>query len=465
MEKDQEYKSVQELLDLVANDMLRPNLEYQRGEVWSPSQKKKFIDSVMRAYPLPLIYLHFVKKDVAGYSSTVLDIIDGQQRINALKGFAEGAYTLFDPVKDHAEARFPVFLQNQPCQWAGMNFQSLSQALKDQFLATKLPIAIITSSEDNEVRDLFVRLQAGLPLNPQEKRDAYPGQFTDFVLQLGGKAKVDRYPGHPFFQRVMRMKPDQDRGKTRQLAAQIAMLYLTRKEHGPDHFIDISSISIDDFYYQHIDFDADSSHAKRLWALLDKLTAILGDNKRPKPHPHDGIHLVLLADSLWDDYTHSWEGKLAEAVDRFSEARAKAKMGKESFDLLTLALQGDIWAGYSLMTKTHSDRSDNIRSVHKFYTARMHEFLQPLQLKDPKRLYGQVEREIIYFRDNKNCQVCDLEVDWAEAEIHHIEGHAQGGQTTVENAVLVHARCHPKGKAATEAFRNKLLAKKPTVGA
>ncbi|HEY5748183.1 MAG TPA: hypothetical protein VIU12_19060, partial [Chryseolinea sp.] len=50
-----------------------------------------------------------------------------------------------------------------------------------------------------EVRDLFIRLQAGTPLTAQEKRDAWPGDFTNFVIQHAGK------PGHklsnpkPFF--------------------------------------------------------------------------------------------------------------------------------------------------------------------------------------------------------------------------------------------------------------------------
>lgn len=62
----------------------------------------------------------------------------------------------------------------------------------------------IETHDENQARDLFVRLQAGMPLNSQEKRDAWPGQFTDFVLRLGGKADIARYPGHDFFNDVMR---------------------------------------------------------------------------------------------------------------------------------------------------------------------------------------------------------------------------------------------------------------------
>ena len=79
----------------------------------------------------------------------------------------------------------------------------------------------------------------------------------------------------------------------------------------------------------------------------------------------------------------------------------------------------------------------------------MREFLQ-LQPKDPTRLFGVLERELIYYRDRKHCAVCNAEVVWPEAEIHHIEEHAKGGPTKLENGALVHKHCHPKGRAAVD---------------
>ena len=446
MEIEQERLKVGEILDLFQNGMLRANSEYQRGVVWSVSQKKKLIDSVMRGYPLPLIYLHHIQKSVAGMSRDDLEIIDGQQRINSLDEFRQGVYSLFDPVKDDAQARFPKFLKEQPCPWAGLPFQSLPEALAAKFLDAELPIARITSDDANEVRDLFVRLQSGLPLNPQEKRDAYPGGFTDFILRVGGKPAITKYPGHPFFQRVMRMNPGKGRGKTRTLAAQIAMLYFSRREGEPDRFTGIDAQSIDDFYYTNIDFDADSTESKRLTAILDKLDQLLGDGKRPRLGAHIAIHLVLLIDSLWDDYTRSWESKLPAAVDQFSHALTIAAKTQYS------SHPDEYWSRYSQWTYNMANRGDSIRRRHEFYANRMYEFLSPLAPKDPKRTFGSLERELIYFRDGKKCAIpgCGGEVAWDDAEIHHVEEHAQGGPTILENGVLVHRHCHPKGNAAQE---------------
>jgi hypothetical protein len=80
----------------------------------------------------------------------------------------------------------------------------------------------------------------------------------------------------------------------------------------------------------------------------------------------------------------------------------------------------------------------------------MRDLLQP-QVKDPQRLFGQLERELIYYRDRKRCAVCETEVAWSEAEIHHVDQHILGGRTVPDNGALVHRDCHPKG-AAVEAF-------------
>lgn len=442
MEIERSHMTVGQLLALYGNGMLKANPEYQRGVVWSQAQKRKLIDSVLRGYPLPLIYLHHIKKSVAGMMREDLEVIDGQQRITALFEFAEGAFKLFDAVADEKLARFPNFIKKQPCSWGRKDFSQLEKELQDRFLNTELAVAKICSDNANEVRDLFVRLQAGLPLSSQETRDAWPGEFTDFVLRIGGKPKIARYPGHGFFSKVMGMKPDADRGKTRQLAAQLAMLFFQRRASGSDAFTDINSTAIDDFYYANIDFDSSSPDAARFLQILDKLEYLLGTGKHPKVRAHDAIHLVLLVDLLWDDYTRSWEATLSGAWDQFAEAFAKAKVSRDSDK------PDEMWLRYGQWTRVNSDRGERIRHRHEYYCQRMSSYLQPLQLKDSKRLFGRLEKEIIYFRDKKRCRVCDSEVPWQDAEFHHVMGHAIGGQTTVDNGALVHKHCHPKGSAA-----------------
>lgn len=439
-------KSISDLLELRKAKMLLANREYQRGEVWTRAQQKRLIDSVLRGYPIPLIYLHHISTKVGGHMREDFEIIDGQQRIATLSDFKDGAFKLFDPVKDAQEARFPSFIQEQPCPWGGKMFDELDPGLQKQFLDTKLSVVMIETDVPNEARDLFIRLQAGMPLNSQEKRDAWPGNFTEFVLKIGGKPQVAKYPGHDFFPFVMKAKA-QKRGEFRQLAAQMVMLYMAHRESGGEKLCDINRDAIDTFYYKHLDFNLQSDEAKRFREVLNLLTQALQDGKRKKVIGHEAIHLVLLMDSLLDDYTRSWVDEFGAAFDKFREGLALGKKSRHD------AKPTEYWVRYGQLTRANTDRADTILRRHQFFAEKMHEFVKP-QMKDPTRIYGALERELIYFRDKKKCQLpgCGGDVTWSDHEIHHVQQHSKGGPTTMDNGALMHKHCHPKGDKATAAF-------------
>jgi hypothetical protein len=223
------------------------------------------------------------------------------------------------------------------------------------------------------------------------------------------------------------------------------MLYQTRRESGK--FCDINADAIDAFYHKHLDFDANSADAKRFSQILDTLTHLLGDGKRKKIRGHEAIGLVLLVDSLWDDYTKSWQKNFADAFDKFRLKVAKAT--QERFDNPS----GEYWAHYGQLTRANSDRAISIERRHAFFAEKMREKIKPV-LKDTARNFGQLEREIIYLRDQKRCQVPGHGEDvlWADAEIHHVKEHVDGGLTVLANGALVNKSCHPKSQKDVAAF-------------
>lgn len=445
MELISEKITIKNLLELKKNSMLMVNPEYQRAAVWSDIQQKKLIDSVMRGYPLPLIYLHYKKRIIAGMQNEGLEIIDGQQRINALYTFGENALKLFDPIKDDKAARFPNFIKNIPCEWARCDFLSLPEHLKNRFLNTELFIVRITTDVEDEARDLFIRLQAGLPLNAQEKRDAWPGGFTELVLKFGGKHEIARYPGHDFFRKIVKINA-RDRGEVRQLCAQICMLFIERAAQG--NWVDIGTQQINDYYYRNLDFDLNLPLVSRLSKVLDLAVQLFANQTSPKLKGHEAIHTVLLLDSLLDEYTKEWQHNFIDAYDSF---KAKAASDKKNRD-------GEYWFEYGSLTQTQSDQARTIQRRHTFFAKKMFQELKP-KLLDSQRIFGELEREIIYYRDKKECAVCKEEIRWSDLEIHHIEEHQTGGLTTLENGVSVHKDCHPKGQKAID-FKKQWLEKK-----
>ena len=439
MELQSEKVKIADLLAWRKGGILSVNSEYQRGAVWSEAQQKKLIDSVLRGYPLPLIYLHHKKRSIAGITNETFEIIDGQQRMNALHRFSEDNLELFDPIEDDKLARFPKFIKDGVCEWARKSYAMLSTQMADKFNETELFVVKVTTSHDDEARDLFIRLQAGLPLNAQEKRDAWPGGFTEFILKYGGKKEISRYPGHEFFKTLVSV-PAAERGGVRTLCAQLAMLYFEGATKGK--WLNISTQPIDDYYYQNLSFDPFSDKAMAFSRILQVAVVVFAGYKGPKLKVHEALHVFLFLNDLSEGYTPSWQGKFTEAFDDFRYNSALNKKAQE----------GEYWTEYVSFTIAQAAAPASLERRHNFFAKKMLEVLKPVQ-KDTTRLYGPIEREIIYYQHRKKCVVCQHEITWEDLEIHHLDEHQNGGETTLENGVPVHKVCHPKGAAAIEFYK------------
>ena len=449
MKTSQDQKPIKHLVQLFKSGMMIANPEYQRGVVWTEAQQKRLIDSLFRGYKLPLLYLHERKDEIAGLRREGLEIIDGQQRLTAIYNYVEGAFRLFDPGTENDKAKFPRYLMDKPCPWAGKYFHELSSKLQQTLQETTLSLAMIESEDTNEIRDLFIRLQAGSALNAQERRDAMPGGMNDFVLRLGDKPVVAKYPGHEFFKKVMGASPGSDRGKTRQLAAQITSLLLAQRREVGVSLPDINATAIDDLYYENLDFDPDAPESRRIWEVFDLLHRLLRDGKRPRLRGHDAIHAALFVDRLRDDFSPAWQEDFASALDAFMLNLKGASKVEESDPKYRY------WSQYGTWTRVNSDRGENISLRHSFYVMEMLARMPATAPKDSSRQFSAEMRELIYFQQRKTCAVCETVVSWADAEIHHVKEHHQGGKTALENGALVHKACHPKSAEAVANFAEK----------
>jgi hypothetical protein len=441
------YHAVHEILAFRKNNLLRVNSEYQRGAVWGDAQKRKLVDSVLRGYPIPLFYLHIVTNKMGSLGGSWLEVIDGQQRLNALDEFLHDGFALFDPIKDDKQARFPNFIKDVPCTWGRKTFSQLDSDDKARFLNTKLQVVEIETDNPNEARDLFIRLQAGLPLNSQEKRDAWPGHLTELVLRLAGKGNLVGKGGHDFFKKFV-SNTGTDRGKGRQLCAQLLMLFISRREHR-ESWPDIGSRALDEFYYRNLDFELQGQVATRFQAVLDRTANIFGATKRIKPlKGHEAIGVILLIDALMDDYTKGWEDIFVDAFLRFRQCVLNDKASRYSSE------PGPFWKSYDALTRVDSDRGATIQVRHGFFCMVMVAFLSvSMKLKDELRIFGEVERELIFLEAGRKCAVCGGVVAWDDHEIHHVDPHANGGPTKRTNAALVHKGCHPRSAAEVERLR------------
>ena len=462
--------TIEKIIKLKDSDLLLVNPEYQRGEMWELFQKKMFIDTILRGYPLPTIFLHKKTKTVPDLlsgnqeTSTKYEIIDGQQRISAIYEYIHGEYELLDPANPE-QVRFPNFMQKQPCDWKGERFDQLKQEFREQLLKTEISSIVIESEEnsDNETRDLFIRLQAGSALNDQEKRDAWPGNFTNFILHVGGKEKLMGCVGNDFFPKIMNINRSTGRGTVRLIAAQMYKLY--------DSFIESRSFSsikkegINEFYRIHIDFDGESEKAKDFLKCLDILKKIFESDMSPKMKNHQIFHLLILVASLLkDSYVQKkWQHGLKEAHEEFSKKLAEAQTLKDDEE----RGKNEYWIHYGQYIRTNADNPEVMNRRHIFFIEKMSEYMREkgtLISQDKQRGFIEVERWHIYYRDEKKCLMCGNPVTWSDTEIHHIKPHSEGGKTVIENGALVHKSCHPKNqpdvKKAADLFEKQKTSRK-----
>lgn len=161
-------EQVRYLLEILDDEInLRP--EYQRaGNVWVGRDKKLLIDSILRGYDIPKLYMRSFGED----SSRKIEVVDGQQRIEALIDFKNNKLSL------------PKGTEIEGTCLSRKLYRQLPDKFKKRFDKYELHITTFENISDEECREMFRRMQHGKPLNTAEKRNSYSGKMTEFIKSL-----------------------------------------------------------------------------------------------------------------------------------------------------------------------------------------------------------------------------------------------------------------------------------------
>ncbi|TVZ15977.1 DUF262 domain-containing protein [Maribacter sp. MAR_2009_72] len=149
----------EKLLDLY-NDLkngtlvLRPS--FQRNLVWNNSHKQKFIDTILRGFPFPEIYLADGDIDLESQTSTRL-VVDGQQRLDTIFSYINGEI----PTRE-----IPLF-------------KDLSAKQQTDFYDYKIVVRDLGRLDENQIIEIFQRINSvSYALNAMEINNAlYEGVF------------------------------------------------------------------------------------------------------------------------------------------------------------------------------------------------------------------------------------------------------------------------------------------------
>ncbi|MEQ8746340.1 DUF262 domain-containing protein [Pyruvatibacter sp.] len=143
-------------LDLHEKNQLDLDPPYQRRSVWTLSDKRFFIDTILNDYPAPPIFLH---KSLDEGGRPTYHVVDGKQRLTTIIDFVAGKIRIPDDFGDTS-------LQKK--RW-----KDLQRETREAFWNYVLIVEMLPSVDEASVRDTFERINRNSrKLERQEIRHA-----------------------------------------------------------------------------------------------------------------------------------------------------------------------------------------------------------------------------------------------------------------------------------------------------
>jgi len=148
-----DFWSLKEFREKYEMGRLNVKPAYQRSRVWTDEQRYSLIESLSQGFPIGLVMLNVIDGVEDDVPVKNYDVVDGQQRIRTIIEYmtaSEGWAAV------HSRREF------QP-------FTRLKLAVQQNFYGYKVPIALMLKFDDDEINEIYTRLQSGKPLKPGEK--------------------------------------------------------------------------------------------------------------------------------------------------------------------------------------------------------------------------------------------------------------------------------------------------------
>jgi len=154
---------------------------YQRASsVWPLAKQQLFIDSLLNGFDVPKLYLH----DLRGTHPTrVYAVVDGKQRLNTIWRFMSDEFPLADDFRLEPD-NAPDLPAGTVPPASGARFSELDPRWQEVLRKTHLAVVLIRNATEEDIEELFARLNMGTPLNRAEKRNARGGDMAALVREV-----------------------------------------------------------------------------------------------------------------------------------------------------------------------------------------------------------------------------------------------------------------------------------------
>jgi hypothetical protein len=370
---------------------LRP--EYQRQFVWNISMMRNLIWCMLRGQDIPKFYFHIRKDKLPNW----WDVVDGQQRIETIFRFIIDQSFALSKNSAHPSSA-PIF----GYEVAGLTFSELPEELQHNLLQFPIIVAEMDTDDKELVIRQFLSLQAGKPLNGQERRQARPGTVKNIVCALGDTEFVKRA-------QLTRKRAGQYETMARLLCWELA-----------DNITDTGAEILDKLYIQH------AEDPEEAWKYIKQRAArVLNNLDMAFPESHPKLRQVVSFMLLYWLMRHLLNNYVIDAsilsrmpawFDTFSKKKRRTK-----------------WT-----SSTTGGHKNAIR--FKIMLGDFLNYFPDIAPKDPQRIFTKRQRRVLWENVDGRCQFiasdgaqCEHTTKFTDFEADHILPHAQGGPTSIQN--------------------------------
>ncbi|NWF90072.1 MAG: DUF262 domain-containing protein [Ignavibacteriaceae bacterium] len=394
---------------------------FQRESVWTNKDRQKLIDSVIRNYPIPAIFLYRRQEN----GEIIYDVIDGKQRLETFLMFMG----LIRGNQFEAKVQLP---NKEEREW--IDWRALQRKAKQHLIMGYKITAIEVNGDPSDVIELFVRINStGKALSAAEKRHAkyYHSEF----LKAAGKL-ASRFEDY-FLDNKILTDAQLTRMKHVELICELMISIhqgdVINKKAALDRMMDDKSFS--------------SAKAKSIQA---RLTTILNRTKRMFPKLYqtrfhqlsDFYSLVVLISKFETEkliLTDRKRNKLAwDLLVAFSDGVDRTRLLQKNVEGIPANLEK--CRDYLLTVTQSTDEISQRRRREEILRG----LLESLFVrKDKERLFSPEQRRIIWNSTKERiCDKCGEKVTWSDFTVDHIKPFSKGGKTKLDNAAIMHRSCN-----------------------
>jgi hypothetical protein len=160
--------------------------KFQRRDVWTLPARSFLIDTLIRGFPVPPVYLRVTQSE--DRTKLIREVVDGQQRISAMLGYVDNKYALS---------------RSLDAPYAGKRFSELTISEQDAIREYSFICEVMHGVSDADVLEMFARLNLySVQLNAQELRNGrYFGYFKRSAYSLAHEHLETWRRNHVFTER------------------------------------------------------------------------------------------------------------------------------------------------------------------------------------------------------------------------------------------------------------------------